>query len=328
MFDVKISEFNQYEKEYKKFARENKNFKYLNNINLVDNHIYNSEIVDLLFYKSSIRSEKIFLITPSIFNSPEILFISKENNFVDNLLQQGDVYLINWKDTNQQLVINDLVNELENVIQAITQHTNRKINLIGHCIGGNICLGIASNNVNSLTLLTTPWDFSHLQKFTLMRDSLELINFVEKMEKIPKLYMQIIFFLMFPMQFNNKIEKYFTLPLNFREIFLYTEHWLQSGIDIPKSLLEDIIDNFCIKNVCLNKQWTLGTRLVDIESLIVPTCIIYADNDQIVPCSSIVSLQKALKNSTLIKVAKGHINYLINTKADFVEQYNKWLTEI
>ncbi|RTK92750.1 MAG: alpha/beta hydrolase, partial [Rickettsiales bacterium] len=277
MFDIKISEFNQYEKEYKKFAHENKNFKYLSNINLVDNDIYNSEIADLLFYKSSIRAGKIFLITPSIFNSPEILFISKENNFIENLLQQGDVYLINWKETNRQLVIKDLVNELENIIQVINKYTNRKINLIGHCIGGNICLGVADNNISSLTLLTTPWDFSHLQKFTLMRDNLELINSIADMEKIPKLYIQIIFFLMFPMQFNNKIQKYFTLPLNFREIFLCTEHWLQSGIDIPRALLEDIINNFCVKNVCVNKEWKLEDRLVDIESLTVPTCIIYAD---------------------------------------------------
>ncbi len=325
MFDVKINDFNQYEKEYEKFAIENKNLKYRSR---ADDKIYASQIASLLLYKSDFKTENIFLITPSIFNSPEILFISKANNFIDNLLKQGNVYLIDWQESEKQLLFNDLVHELENIIEFLTEYANKKINLIGHCIGGNICLGAGVTVVNSLTLLTTPWDFSHLQKFTFMRNNIDLKETIKDMDVIPKLYIQIMFFLMFPMQFNKKIEKYFTLPKNLREIFLCTEHWLQSGIDIPKSLFIDIIDKFCINNECHNQKWIINDKVVHIKKLTMPVCIISARSDQIAPYQSIVSLQKELKNTTLIKVDGGHISYLINTKIDFLKKYNNWLVTI
>lgn len=325
MFDAKIDEYNQYTKEYEKFAQKNRKFKYLN---LADDEIYNSEIASALLYKSTHNTDNIFLIAPSIFNSPEILFISKENNFIENLRARGDVYLINWQESNKQLLIQDLVQELEKIIIFIESNASKKINLIGHCIGGNICLGIKDANINTLSLLTTPWDFAHLQKYALMREHLNLSNAIEDRQVIPKLYMQIMFFLMFPMQFNQKIEKYFSLPEKLREIFLCTEHWLQSGIDIPKSLFEDIINNFCNENVCVNKKWMINDKVVNIERLTMPICIIYAHQDQIVPYESIDPLQKALKNITLIKVMGGHISYLIKTKFDFLQKYNNWLDKI
>jgi polyhydroxyalkanoate synthase len=65
--------------------------------------------------------------------------------------------------------------------------------------------------------------------------------------------------------------------------------------------------------------------IVDLEQIDVPTCIIYAKKDQIVPHSSIVPLQKMIKNSTLIEVEGGHAAYLISPSSEFQQQYKNWL---
>ena len=65
--------------------------------------------------------------------------------------------------------------------------------------------------------------------------------------------------------------------------------------------------------------------IVDPEQINVPTCIIYAKKDQIVPYSSIVPLQKMIKNSTIIEVEGGHAAYLISPSSKFQQQYNNWL---
>jgi len=44
-----------------------------------------------------------------------------------------------------------------------------------------------------------------------------------------------------------------------------------------------------------------------------------------VPYSSIVPLQKMIKNATLIEVEGGHAAYLISPSSKFQQQYNNWL---
>ncbi|GAA5252123.1 hypothetical protein KNCP2_04110 [Candidatus Rickettsia kedanie] len=56
--------------------------------------------------------------------------------------------------------------------------------------------------------------------------------------------------------------------------------------------------------------------IIDPSLIDCPVYIVAAEDEQIVPKSSILSLQKLLKNSKLIEVKSGHISYLINSKLD------------
>jgi polyhydroxyalkanoate synthase subunit PhaC len=322
------SKYDQYKFEYDQFIKSKARPQYAALSSAVN---YSSEIANLMRYESLVSNGNIFLIVPSIFNSPEILFLSGENNFVQNLRQKGEVYLVNWQETGNQLKIEDLVQELKEIINFIKKNTDQKIHLIGHCIGGNICIAAAQNlslSINSLSLLTTPWNFSHFANLKAIIESLELENAIKDKDLIPKIYVQIMFFLMFPAQYKEKIDKYFALPSGSREIFLQVEDWLQSGISIPRSLYLQIIKEFCLQNIIYNKKWKVHGSIVNPAQIDIPTCIIYAKKDQIVPYSSIVPLQKMIKTSTLIRMEGGHISYLISPNSDFQKKYNNWLENL
>lgn len=300
---------------------------------ILDEVFYVSDIACVLRYKATDANKKRpFLLVPSIFNSPEILFLAKEDSFIENLRKFGDVYLIEWQENNQSIFIHDLISEIEFIINKLQNYHLSQIHLIGHCIGGNICLAAAhndnKNNLSSLTLLTTPWDFSHLSRFASIGDNLFINSILQEHQIIPKIYVQIMFFLMFPMQFQQKLNKYFTLPESDKEIFLAIESWLQSGISLPKTLYSEIITNFCLQNISFNKKWIVSGGIVNLANISTPTCIIYAKDDKIVPYLSVLPLQKELKNSTIIEAQGGHINYLITSQESVKQQYNSWLSRI
>ena len=223
MLGFHSDKYDQYKMEYDRFAKSKSQPRY-SALSLAVN--YDSEIVKLMRYESLVSKNNIFLIVPSIFNSPEILFLSGENNFVQNLRQHGEVYLINWKETNSQLKLEDLVCELQEIINFIGKNNKEKINLIGHCIGGNICVAAFPGRglgISSLSLLTTPWDFAHFGNITLILENFIFENVIKESELIPKIYVQIMFFLMFPSQYSEKIDKYFALAPGSRELFLQVE---------------------------------------------------------------------------------------------------------
>ncbi|GAB4162824.1 MAG: alpha/beta hydrolase [Rickettsiaceae bacterium] len=329
MHKINLDKYDRYKFEYKKFVRSKPVPKY----SLMPSmKVYSSDIVSLLKYNAFDAVGNLFLVVPSIFNSPEILFFSGGAGLVPKLLKYGSVCLVNWKEHNQQLLTGDLAEELSLVIKFLHDQGNKKIHLIGHCIGGNICIAAMQNNsssyLKSLTLLTTPWDFSHFQKFALMRTILGLEKAVHNTDSIPSIYIQMMFFLMFPLQFKDKVDKYFTLPTKAKESFLRVEDWLQSGVSLPKSLYKELIGDFCLDNITMNKKWFVKNVAVEPGNITAPTCIIYASEDQIVTYNSILPLQKEIKNPTLIEVEGGHINYLVNSKNTFQKQYADWLKNV
>jgi polyhydroxyalkanoate synthase len=208
---------------------------------------------------------------------------------------------------------------------------NKPLHLIGHCIGGNISIAATSltkksNVINSLTLLTTPWDYSHFNKWAYIYKSLNMEMALMNYNFVPVIYTQIMFFLMFPMQFAEKIKKYFSLTSSrAKNLFMQVESWLQSGNKISKSIYMQIINEFCLQNILFKKQWYIDGNLVDLKDIEIPVCIIHAKDDQITTYKAMNPLQEQIKDSTLIEVEGGHIGYLINNKSQFQNHYNAWL---
>ena len=135
-----------------------------------------------------------------------------------------------------------------------------------------------------------------------------------------------MFFLMFPFQFEDKVNKYFSLDSSkSKHLFMQIEGWLQSGNALSKSTFMQIIQDVCCNNIMYNSQWVIDGNIIDPSKITLPTCLIFAKDDKIVPFKSIEPLLKQIKNSTLIKVVGGHIGYLIGNNSDFIQQYDNWL---
>ncbi|QQV75607.1 Putative aminoacrylate hydrolase RutD [Rickettsia tillamookensis] len=267
-----------------------------------------------------------FLIIPSIFNSPEIFFLARDKNFIENLRSYGEVYLIDWLEIEEpKYLLDDYVHK---VIEVIDSLKIKDINLIGHCIGGN--LAIATNIlmpkfIKTLTLLTCPWDFSHFFYIRMLHRYLKLDSGIENLPIIPKIHIQILFFLLFPDYFNAKLKKFFSITAGKeQELAFRIEHWLMSGNNISKGVYNQIMQNILDKNMFMNLEWKIDNFIVAPSLIDCPVYIVAAEDDKIVPKSSILSLQKLLKNSKLIEVKGGHISYLINDKLDkLFKEYDK-----
>nr|WP_081427941.1 alpha/beta fold hydrolase [Rickettsia massiliae] len=231
----------------------------------------------------------------------------------------GEVYLIDWLEIEEphQYLLDDYVHK---IIEVIDNLKIKDINLIGYCIGGN--LAIATNVlmpkfIKTLTLLTCSWDFSHFFYIRMLHRYLKLDSGIENLPIIPKIHIQILFFLLFPDYFNAKLKKFFSITSDKeQELAFRIENWLMSGNSISKEVYNQIIQNISDENMFIHLKWTIDNFIIDLSLIHCPVYIVAAEDDQIVPKSSILPLQKLLKNSKLIDVVGGHISYLINDKLD------------
>lgn len=290
---------------------------------------YRSQICNLWVLKSDILSDQNFIIVPSLFNSPEILFFNQEQSYIQYMQSFGNLYLFEWRETTDELSLSDYAKDVAEIIKFIKNKTSADLNLVGHCIGGNIAIFsmFINDDVNSLTLLTTPWDYSHFATSYLLAECLQIKKAIYGLKTVPKIYIQMMFFMLFPNHYKTKINKYFSLDkMEAREKYLKIEQWLQSGVDIPTSLYNEILDELIAKNTLINDNFCINNRLVSLDQITVPTCIISAKEDQIVPISSIAPLQKGIRKSTLISIDGGHISYLVNNDQKFKQAYKKWFT--
>ena len=62
-------------------------------------------------------------------------------------------------------------------------------------------------------------------------------------------------------------------------MYVRIEQSLQSGIDIPSSLYNEILDDVIAKNILVNKNLYVNERLVSLDKIDIPTCIISAKED-------------------------------------------------
>lgn len=326
-----------YEEKYDKYQKDYNNFTKSENIsNYIKNGItidYSSNKSSIFFYKShntkNSNEKKVFLIVPSILNSPEIFFIKDSDGFMENLQKNHDVYIISWLENNFQKTLEDYAKELVKILTFFQNNLSQKLHLIGHCIGGNIsiaALQILSNDlIKSLTLLTCPWNFSHFKQIALTHKYLGLDKIISNMEILPQIYLKIMLFLIYPMQFDTKINKYSNLKSKTdKDLFLKIEYWLQSGSAITKSVYTEILEKFCIKNAAKEKKWEVNNQIIDLKKINIPVCIIRAKDDLIAPFESMEELGKEIKNSTFIDVDGGHIKYLTTKNQDFYNRYNNW----
>ncbi len=268
---------------------------------------------------------------PSIFNSPEILFINKRQNFVHYLRRFTSIYLMDWQEINlSNYNLTNYIVEIISAVKYLFHKYNCRIDLIGHCIGGTISLIAASVNneiLNSITLLNSPWDFSYLQFQRAAHKQLNLDETINNLTQVPKIYQQILFFLLNPQYFQDKIVKFFEICNQGKketELFFRIENWLLSGHSLTKSTYIQLTKQLIDENIFHNK---LNKNDKHLDSLELPVCIVIAEKDNIAPPSSTLPLLKIIKNSTLLEVEKGHINYLISTKlTNFFQKFEPWFS--
>lgn len=264
-----------------------------------------------------ICGNRVFLVIPSIFNSPEILLLAKSSSFINKLRQCGEVFLVDWFEVDRaDYLLDDYVLRIVEIITGLGQKNNQQIDLIGHCIGGNLAIAatiIEPHFIRTLTLLSTPWDFSHLTIAQNLYNYFSLDKYVQNLPMIPKLHMQILFFLLFPSYFNMKVDKFFSMSLEEGiDLSFRVENWLMSGTAISNGTYQQIMNEVISNNILVKLQWRVNNKIINPVLITKPVYQVIASNDKIAPKSSILPLHNLLQKSKIFEVAGGHISYLIN----------------
>ncbi|RYE06532.1 MAG: alpha/beta hydrolase [Rickettsiaceae bacterium] len=307
--------------------------KYIHNANKIFTLSLNYQLI--IYKKKQVINEKkkcdsVFLIIPSIFNSPEILFINPNISLIEYLRSSSDIYLINWLGVvNESFSLENYVLEVINALQYIYDK-GVQIDVIGHCIGGTIALGAAilqSSLVKTLTLLTTPWDFSHFATKVSAYQQLNVESFKTKRSFLPKIYMPILFFLLAPQHFSDKISKYFTLEFEQdKTIFFEIERWLFSGNHITSIVYSQITDQLVKENILVNEKWRIKNKIISPTHLDIPVFMLGASEDKLVPTISMNYLKNSIKDLTYFEIKGGHISYIVGNKIEyFIQIYKNWL---
>lgn len=281
-----------------------------------------SKVCNILLYEG--EGDEAFLIVPSIFNSHEILTLGSPLDIITCLRKTGCVYLIEWLEIeDKDFGLDDYALEVAKVLEGY--HT---IHLVGHCLGGNFAIAasiIHPQLVKSLILLTTPWDFEHFAAPKALYNTIGLAKAVEGLDHIPPIYMQILFFLLSPESFEQKLDFYKANQGNIESgNFFDVERWQFSGHSIPRKAYDDLMDRLIDDNILAKGLWIVDGVAIDLNRLEMPIMMVVGKKDKLIPSSS---LGIFLEIGKVCEYDTGHIGYLVGSKREIVtKDLMEWLT--
>ena len=307
--------FTQYQKEYSSIKDEPSSYAHHTK------RISFNEACNILFFEG--EGDELFLIAPSIFNSYKILTIGNPYDIITALRKAGNVYVIEWLEIQDKDF--DLSCYASTVAKVLSLYNN--IHLIGHCLGGNFAIAasvIHPERIKSLILLTTPWDYAHFAAPKVMYDTMGLGKAVKNLDHIPAIYMQILFFLLSPESFEQKLEFY---QANQKDVgksnFFEIERWQFSGHPIPRLAYDELMDKFIGNNILQKGSWVVDGTIIDVNKLQMPIMLILGKKDKLVPRNSASILHSFSK---IFEYNSGHIGYLVGSqREEFVKDLVGWV---
>jgi len=326
-----IDILSEYQLEYQAFAQQkNKSHDPKQKI------IINKES-EVLFFPSinPMQNNQIFVIVPSIFNSPDILAIGEPDDLITNLCKHGAVYLIKWQIVeDKNFNLSSYAKVTSQIIQHIASITqNSSVHVVGHCLGGIFALAASimlQNLVHSMILLTCPWDFSYLASKKTLLELMQIDNALIAYKHVPAIYLQILFFLLHPSSFEQKLE-FFAVnhDAKSRALFFEIESWQFSGNAITKATYHELMRDFIGKNILLKNRWIVDRTLIDPSKFLKPVMLISGIKDKVVPKASNIELRNLLPNAISVEYDTGHIGYLIGSqRRKFISDIHNWLNHM
>lgn len=261
-------------------------------------------------------------------NRPEILDLFPEQSFIRGLLDGGaDVYLLDWgyPDKNDSEVsLNDYISKyLHHGVDFICEQTKQtKINLLGICQGGLLCLAYASlfPSIKNLILISTPIDFSTSDNVIAnMFSKLDVDSLIKTTGNITGQWLTNFFISLRPFELIGKKYLKFIDHLEDTELvnhFLMVEKWLYDAPDQTAASFSELIKEFYQQNKLIKAEWMLNYKRVDLSQVSLPVLNIMASEDEIIPVSASECLVNYISSTdyTPKKFPSGHIGIYISDK--------------
>lgn len=308
--------------------------------------VYEEDRVKLKHYKPTTETKlkTPFLVVYALINRETMLDLQPGRSVVQTFLREGiDLYMIDWgyptrKD--KYVTIDDHVNSyISNAIDFILQkHNLTKINLMGICMGGTLCViysALHPEKIKNLITTVTPTNFDTDQGLLhVWMKNLDVDRMVDTFGNIPADMMNLGFLLLNPARLM--IDKYVGFLENmddktFVENFIRMEKWIFDSPDVPGETFRQFIKDCYQKNLLIKNKMVVGGRRVDLKKITMPLLNFYGKYDHLVPpeACELLTSKVGSKDTEDICIDTGHIGIYVSSKSqkEFAPKIIKWLKE-
>jgi polyhydroxyalkanoate synthase len=294
-------------------------------ISSCDEIIETQELSRLKYFSCNRKNAGTVLIVPSIINKSDILDITQNRSFCVYLKQFHNVYLIDWlspKSIHSDLGLDNYVAIINKYIATLASKHQKKISLIGYCLGGNLSIASTihqSDHIDKLALIATPWDFNKMS----YKPLLYAPPFSEN-GTIPAGFITALFN---TINYEKILAKYLSfyenkMPETDLHLFLQVENWINNGIDLTHKAAKNIYADLFLKNNTFNGSWQVLQKHILLEKIFQPTIVFATYNDIIVPKDSSIAISDLMSNCKTVETSCGHIGIIISKNA----QSQTWKT--
>lgn len=280
----------------------------------------------LLQYEAAVgvRAHAIpIVVIPSMINKHYILDLLPGASFVEALCLAGyRVHAIEWlqpHSSDRFLSIDDLFKlRINRALELVAERSpTGRIHLVGQCLGGTLALIEAllrPERIETLTLMTTPVDFSHAgQLGSWAQAPLDVDALTAAYGNIPSSLLQSSFKLLKPSLSLNKVRKIVDRwrDEEFMRAFLALEMWSSDNVDFPAECYKFLIEELYRENKLAKGELEVEGRVLSLQSLEVPVYDVVASDDHIVPNSMRLPAGSEANEITRREFRGGHLGAVI-----------------
>jgi poly(3-hydroxyalkanoate) synthetase len=285
--------------------------------------------------QGAIKHDTPVVLVPSMVNKSDILDLLPDRSLLRFLAaQRFDSYLLDWGQPSEDAGQADADTALaERLIPAI-ESLGKPVLLLGYCMGGLFAAALSSlrpDLVKGVLLLASPWNF-HDEKGAL-KARLQLmkpmaIPYMKQHQRLPESWMQAVFATLDPEGSIKKFASFANMPDGDpREtVFVAVEDWLNDGLDLPAGIAAMCMDDWYESNLPHKGEWQVMGKTVNAKDIKVPTLVVAAKDDRIVPLDSALAFADQRVKGDRLVCATGHVGLIAgrNVIADVWQPVADW----
>lgn len=284
-------------------------------------------------YKAQDSKAHPILILPSVINRSFVLDLLPEKSLIRNFLAHGhDVYLIDWgvpQSHEQDLTFESLLTlYIDFFLKRIEfDSQGRKTHVLGHCLGGTIGLILANlqpDRFLSLSLITAPVSFLGNDKLSAWarHADFDLSAFTEAYGNVPWFMLQSAFIALKPTQVFSKCRQFLQKSNEARYLrnFWALEAWSNDNVNLRGGCFNVLIRDLYCKNALQEGTLTFNGKKVSLHQYSLPTFVLLAPQDHIVPLSSHLTgeMVPQVRNLEVVRAEGGHVGALLSGQSQKV----------